>query len=49
MYVDNDAARQLLKMPRQLVSREELGKLIAKASGDISMINDSKLYGQIDI
>ena len=33
--------RQLLKMPRQLVNREEQGKLIAKTSGAISMINDS--------
>ncbi len=31
-------ARQLLKMPRQLVNREEQGKLIAQTSGAISMI-----------
>jgi hypothetical protein len=34
-------ARQLLKMPRQLVNREELGNLIAQTSGAISMINES--------
>ena len=34
-------ARQLLKMPRQLVNREELGKLIARTGGAISMINES--------
>jgi hypothetical protein len=28
-------------MPRQLVNREEQGKLIAQTSGVISMINDS--------
>jgi len=28
-------------MPRQLVNREELGRLIAQTSGAISMINDS--------
>jgi predicted nucleic acid-binding Zn finger protein len=33
--------RQLLKMPRQLVNREELGKLITKTSGAISMITES--------
>ena len=31
----------LLKMPRQLVNREEQGKLIAQTSGAISMINES--------
>ena len=34
-------ARQLLKMPRQLVNREEQGKLIAKTSGAVLMINES--------
>ena len=34
-------ARQLLKMSRQLVNREGQGKLIAKTSGAISMINES--------
>jgi len=29
-------------MPRQLVNREEQGKLIAQTSGAISMINESK-------
>ena len=28
-------------MPRRLVNREEIGKLIAKTSGAISMIDDS--------
>ena len=37
-------ARQLLKMPRQFVNREELGRLIAQTSGAISMINESN-YG----
>lgn len=32
-------ARQLLKMPRQIVNREDLGKIIARTSGAISMIN----------
>ena len=31
----------ILKMPRQFVHREELGKLIAQTSGAISMINES--------
>ena len=30
-----------LKMPKQLVNREELGRLIAKTSGVIIMINES--------
>ena len=30
-----------LKMPRQLVNREELGRLIAQTIGAISMINES--------
>jgi AICAR transformylase/IMP cyclohydrolase PurH len=30
-----------LKMPRQLVNREELGKLIAQTSGTITMISES--------
>jgi hypothetical protein len=34
-------ACQLLKMPKQLVNREEQGKLIAKTSGAILMINES--------
>jgi hypothetical protein len=34
-------ARQLLKMPRQLVNREEQGKLIAQTNGAITMINES--------
>ena len=34
-------ARQLLKMPRQLVNREEQGKLIAQTNGAVSMINES--------
>ena len=34
-------ARQLLKMPRQLVNREEIGRLIAQTSGAILMINES--------
>jgi predicted nucleic acid-binding Zn finger protein len=33
-----------LKMTRQLVNRETLGKIIAQTSGAISMINDSH-YG----
>ncbi|MGA7898569.1 MAG: SWIM zinc finger family protein [Nitrososphaeraceae archaeon] len=34
-------ARQLLKMPRRLVNREELGRLIAQTSGVIIMIDES--------
>ena len=34
-------ARQLLKMPRQLVNREEIARLIAQTSGAILMINES--------
>ena len=34
-------ARQWLKMPRQLVNREEQGKLIAQTNGAITMINES--------
>ena len=30
-----------LKMPRQLVNREQEGKLIARTNGAFSMINDS--------
>jgi hypothetical protein len=33
--------RQLLKMPKRLVNREELDKLIAKISDVITMINES--------
>jgi hypothetical protein len=34
-------ARQLLKMTRQLVNREDLGRMIAQTSGVILMINES--------
>ena len=34
-------ARQLPKMPRQLVNRDEQGRLIAQTSGAITMIDDS--------
>ena len=34
----------MLKIPRQLVNREEIGRLIAKTSGAITMIDDSH-YG----
>ena len=33
--------RAVLKMPRQLVNREEQGKLIAQTSGAVTMINES--------
>ena len=41
MYTIYHEARVCLKMPKQLVNREELGRLIAKTSGAISMINES--------
>ena len=34
-------ACQMLKMPRQLVNREEQGRLIAQTNGHITMINES--------
>ena len=35
-------ARQLLKMSRKLVNREEQGKRIAQTSGAFTMINETK-------
>jgi uncharacterized Zn finger protein len=40
-YLLSSRCARCLKMPRQLVNREELGKLIAKTSGAILMINES--------
>ena len=40
-YLLSSRCAWCLKMPRQLVNREELGKLIAKTNGAITMINGS--------
>jgi hypothetical protein len=41
MYAVYHEECQLLKMPRQLVHSEELGRLIAQTNGAITMIDDS--------
>ena len=41
MYAVYHGASRCLKMPRQLINREEQGKLIAQTNGAITMINES--------
>ena len=41
LLLGEKCAHQLLKMPRKLANREEQGRLIARSSGAVTMINQS--------
>jgi hypothetical protein len=43
-YLLSSRYARCLKISKQLVNREELGKLIAQTSGAISMINESNIW-----